>query len=44
MGAIPFDEKVMESLAVGVPVINYARCPASRKFREMGKNLLKRWK
>jgi septum site-determining protein MinD len=44
VGAIPFDEKVMESLAAGVPVINYARCPASRKFREMGKNLLKRWK
>jgi septum site-determining protein MinD len=44
VGAIPFDEKVPESLAAGVPVINYARCPASRKFREMGKNLLKRWK
>jgi len=44
VGAIPFDEKVPESLAAGVPVINYAKSPASRKLREMGKNLLKRWK
>ena len=44
VGAIPFDEKVPESLAAGVPVINYAKSPASRRLREMGKSLLKRWK
>lgn len=44
VGTIPYDEKVPESVAAGIPVINYAKCPASKKLREMGENLLKRWK
>ena len=44
VAVVPEDEKVRESLTVGIPVLRYAhRSPAAKKFSELGENLLAGW-
>lgn len=44
VGLVPDDDKVRESLTVGIPVLHYKpRSPAAKKFRELGKHLLEKW-
>ena len=41
---VPDDDKVRESLTAGTPVLRHApRSPASKKFRELGEDLLTKW-
>lgn len=42
---VPEDDKVRESMTAGTPVLRYApRSPAAKRFRELGENLLEKWR